>query len=96
MKKTRTGRTIKLSAKGKDAKEVPSNPQKTFSLKQRSEIKNLIVQLTNLLRAWDENYENVKIMTMPTREKTEPGHEDSLKILATGTIWQMPLIKTSL
>lgn len=30
MKKTRTGRIIKLSTKAKDVKEVPSNSQKTF------------------------------------------------------------------
>ena len=83
MKKTCTCRTIKLSAKAKDAKEVLSNFQKTFLLEQSSEITNLIVQWTNLLRAWDEDDENIEVMTTQTREETEPGHEDHLKILAT-------------
>ena len=52
MKKTRTDRTIKLSVKAKDAKEVPSNLQKTFLLEQNLEIKNLIIQLTNFLGPW--------------------------------------------
>ncbi|MCJ1346413.1 hypothetical protein MMC31_004629, partial [Peltigera leucophlebia] len=38
MKKICTCHTIKLSAKAKDVKEVPSNPQKTFLLEQSSEI----------------------------------------------------------
>ena len=83
MKITRTGRTIKLSAKAKDAREGPSNPQKTFPLEQNSEIENLIIQLTNLLGAWNEDDENIEVMTTQTGQETEPGHEDPLKILAT-------------
>lgn len=86
IKKTRTNRIIKLSAKAKDAKKVLSNPQKTFSLKQSLEIENFIIQLTNLLGAWDEVNENIEVMTTQTREEMEPGYKDPLKILATRII----------
>lgn len=43
MKKTCISRIIKLFAKVKDAKKVPSNLQKTFFLKQSLKIKNFIL-----------------------------------------------------
>ena len=83
MKKTCTSRTIKFSGKAKNANKVSSNPQKTFPLEQSLEIKNFIVQLTNLFGAWNEDDEKIEIMIMQTREKTELKHEDPLKIFAT-------------
>ena len=86
MKKTRTGCTIKPSAKAKDARderESPSNPQKTPPLEQSSEIENLIVQLTNLLGSWDVNDEGIEVRLTQTEEDTKPGYKDPLRILAT-------------
>lgn len=83
MKKTCIDRIMKLSAKAKDAKEVLSNPQKTFFLEQSLEIENLIVQLTNFLEVQDEDDKNIEVITTQTREKTKPGCKDLLKILAT-------------
>ena len=52
-------------------------------MEQSLEIENLIIQLMNLLGAWDQDDEKIKVITTQTREKTKPGHEDPLKILAT-------------
>lgn len=74
MKKSRTGRIIKPSAKAKDA-------IRTSGEQQNSEIENLIVQLTSLLEAWDEDDEDISVNLTQTEEQ-EPGHGDPLKILA--------------
>ena len=64
IKKTRTGQVIKFFAKVKDVigmRDSSSNSGKVFPLEQSSEIENLIVQLTNLLGAWNENNENISV-----------------------------------
>lgn len=83
MKKTHTSCSIKLSAKVKDIKEITLNPQKTFFLEQNPKIKNLIFQLTNVLKAQDKDDENIEVMTTQTREEKELGYENPLKILVT-------------
>lgn len=54
MIKSRTSRIIKLSAKAKDA-------IKTSREQPNSEIENLIIQLTNLLEAWDEDNKDISV-----------------------------------
>ena len=86
MKKTCTGRIIKPFAKAKDAidtREDQSSLQKAPSPERISEIKNLIVQLTYLLEAWDKNDEDISANLTQTEEDTELGHDDPLRILAT-------------
>lgn len=86
MKKTRISRTIKLSAKAKDARNIrerPSNPQKISLLEQSSEIENLIVQSTILFGSWDMNDKGIEIRLTQTEEDTKSGYEDLLRILAT-------------
>lgn len=77
--KTRTGRTVKLSAKAKDARDPLY--QNSTPGEQSSEIEDLVVQLTHLLGAW-ENDDNIKVMSAQA-EESGPMHEDPLKILAT-------------
>ena len=74
MKKSHIGQIIKFSAKVKDFIE-------TSGEQQNLEIKNLIIQLTNLLEAWEENeYISVNLTQI---EEEKSGHKDPLKILAT-------------
>lgn len=64
MKNTGTGRLIKPSAKAKDVigtTKGSSNSGKTSPSEQSSEIEDLVVQLTNLLEAWDENNEDISV-----------------------------------
>lgn len=56
--------------------------KKTIPLEQSSEIEDLIVQLTHLFGAWDDD-EKTKVMTTQAEENSEPMHEDPLRILAT-------------
>ena len=76
--KTRTGRTVKLSAKARDARSPLG--QKSTPAEQSSEIEDLIVQLTHLLGAWEED--NINAMATQA-EESESIQEDPLRILAT-------------
>ena len=76
--KTRTDRTVKLSAKARDARSPPG--QKSTPVEQSSEIEDLVVQLTHLLGAWEED--NINAMATQA-EESESIQEDPLRILAT-------------
>lgn len=76
--KTRTGRTVKLSAKARDARSPLG--QKSTPAEQSSEIEDLIVQLTHLLGAWEEDNTNAMASQV---EESESAQDDPLKILAT-------------
>ena len=76
--KTRTGRTVKLSAKARDARSPLG--QKSTPAEQSSEIEDLIVQLTHLLGAWEEDNTNAMASQV---EESESKQDDPLKILAT-------------
>lgn len=53
--KSRTGRTVKLSAKAREAMNSPSYQKTPSSSEQSSEIEDLIVQLITLLENWDKD-----------------------------------------
>lgn len=76
--KTRTGRTVKLSAKASDARSPLGH--KSTPAEQSSEIEDLIVQLTHLLGAWEEDNTNAMASQV---EESESAQDDPLKILAT-------------
>lgn len=76
MKKTCISYIIKLFAKIKNAKKILLDAQKIFFLEQSSKIQNFIVQLINILRAGDKNDNNTEVISMQTREKIKPRHEN--------------------
>lgn len=83
-KKTYTSRTIKLSAKTKNARRSFLFSQKF--LEQSLEIvENLIICLSHLLEAWKDNIKDiaVTVMVTQTRENLEPEDKDFLGIWVT-------------
>ena len=62
--KTRTGRTVKLSAKNRDARSLLG--QKFISAKQSSEIKDFVILLTHILWVWEED--NINAMGIKAKE----------------------------
>lgn len=80
--KSRSGRTVKLSANAQEAKTLPHQNQLSPTEKS-SEIKKLVAHLTTLLGNWDKG-PNLVAITLPREDLSTPEEdeaEDLMRIL---------------